>query len=750
MHLIVTRPQSDGEKLKARLTANGHTASVVPLLTIQTDDDAAAPDKSWQAIAVTSANALTALAGIGIPEKLKVTPVFAVGPASARLAGELGFTDIRQSDGDLIALQGLVKQDLKPADGPILYLTGKIRSGDLAADLRADGFSVERVELYEAVAARQLPANANKIIRSGKAEAVVLYSARTADIWGQLIKQSELQAEAAKLTHFCLSPAVAEKIRSALGPDVSVVVSGKPNDDSMLEIIDDTAANQSTNNATPGKGATMATRKTPSRKAKKSTRPTVIDAKATEVKSTDTIKPTPKDGAAPDATVTGKTTEKSKPADKDKGTGTASTRETSKGKPADAQATGASAPARKPSGKGKLITGALVATLLAGIAVGGYLYREHGAGLFGGTAPAIDVGAIEGQALEAIGTAKSASETAASALDQTKSLTDRISGLEQQLADAGNQTAAPDADTLATIKAASEAASSARSGVEALSAKTGEIETGMADVRKSVDNLKTALQTAASSGGGAGQADVNLKLDELAQRIGKLETAQAQPADDRVAGEVAALRDQLAAATARMEKLEDQLKAAIAAPKPAPRQSPGIDTTGIATQLAALSDMVNQGKPYQAELSALEETAGLTLSLPSLSANAASGIKTVDQLKQDLAGLKAGLDAAATSESSAAEGTSGWWNTITGKLSSVVKVRKIDGTGNWAEHLASAVTALDAGGPGAAITALDAGGTSAPEPVAAWIVDARKRQSADQELQKLPQIILGRLPAPAQ
>ncbi|MEO1160313.1 MAG: hypothetical protein AAFW74_07620, partial [Pseudomonadota bacterium] len=568
----------------------------------------------------------------------------------------------------------------------------------------------------------------------------------------------DVQASAAKLIHFCLSQAVAEKVRSALGSDVSVVVSGKPNDDSMLESIDDTAANQSINKATPGKGATMATRKTPSRKAKKSTRPTVIDAKATEVKPAETAKPatsqTRESGVRPDNKAAGKTAEKSRPAGKDKSSGTGKTtptaRDTSKEKPAGAQSAGGSAPAGKPSGKGKLITGVLAVALLAGIAVGGYLYREHGARLFGSTTPAIDVGAIEGQALEAIGSAKSASETAASALAETKSLTDRISGLEQQLTDAGNQTAAPDADTLATIKAASETASSARSGVAELTAKTSEIETGMADVRKSVDSLKTALQAAASTGGGAGQADVNLKFDELAQRIANLESAQAQPADDKVAGEVAALRDQLAAATARLTKLEDRLKAAIADPKPAPQQPAAIDTTRIAAQLATLSDMVNQGKPYQAELSALEETASLTLNLPALSANSSTGIKTVDELKQDLAGLKASLDAAATSESTAAEASSGWWGTITGKLSSVVKVRKIDGAGNWTEQVASAVAALDTGGLSAAITALDAGGTSAPEPVAAWIVAARKRHGADQELQKLPQIILGRLPAPAQ
>ena len=248
---------------------------------------------------------------------------------------------------------------------------------------------------------------------------------------------------------------------------------------------------------------------------------------------------------------------------------------------------------------------------------------------------------------------------------------------------------------------------------------------------------------------------MNLKFDELARRIARLETAPAPAQDDTLANEVAGLRDQLAAATANMQKLESKLEAALAAPKPdaaasaAPQPAP-IDTARIAAQLGALSGTVDQGKPYQAELSALQDTAKLTLNLPALTANATTGIATTAQLKQDLAGLQATLGAGSASETTAAPTSSGWWSTVTGKLSSVIKVRKTTGAVDWAEHVAAARAAIDTGGLGAAIAALDAGGASAPQPVADWIIAARKRQGADEELQKLPQIILGHLPAPVQ
>ncbi len=783
MHLILTRPLADGGRLKARLESMGHTASIVPLLTIKIDREAAIADKPWQAVAITSANALSALSVIGFRESLKAVPVFAVGPASASLARKTGFADVRQADGDLDALQKTMRQSLTPGKGPILYLTGQVRSGDLAASLGSAGFSVDRVELYDAVATTHLPSHAKKIIRSGKADGVVLYSARTADIWLQLVRQSGLQTKAERLVHFCLSPAVAEKIRSGPGRNVPVVISAKPGDDAMLQAIAGTASSLSAHTATPGKGATMANRKTPSRTARKPARPTVIDASATEVKSADTTGTAPSrtqtPGAAPDGADASKSPDKSaapgSSAKADTAADNAPSRDTPPDKPAVKPSPSGAAPAKKTTHRGKLLAGALAATLLAGIGAGGYLYREHGARLFGGTAAAIDVGAIEGQAMEAIGTAQSASNTASAALAETQALTQKIAGLEQQVNDVRNAAPAPGPQALEAINAASELAKSATSAVEAVSARAAELEAGLDDVRKSVADLKTALQSAADAGTGASQAEVNLKVAELSRRIDDLAAATPQP-DNTVSSEMAALRDQFAAASTRIEKLEtadpasgnedvsrqvsvlgellsaattrlSDLESRLAETGPQPV---AVDPGKIAAQLTALSDAVNQGKPYRAELDALQEDAKLALKLPALSANADTGIMTLAQLRQKLADLEASLDATAASQATGTGASTGLWDAITGRLASVVKVRKVTGSTDWSGHVAAAITALNAGGLDAAIAALDSGGTPAPADVAGWIIEARKRLAAGGELQELPQIILGHLPAPAQ
>ena len=213
-------------------------------------------------------------------------------------------------------------------------------------------------------------------------------------------------------------------------------------------------------------------------------------------------------------------------------------------------------------------------------------------------------------------------ESADTALARTKSLDEKIDGLEQQLGETRNSAATPDARTQATINAASELASSAKPDIAALSAKTGEIESGMTDIRSAVANLKSALQAAAGTGGGAGQADVNLKFDELAQRIAKLETIQAQPPDDTLADEVAALRDQLAAATENLENWRAGSKWLLPVRSPRSRHLPR-HRRQRSTRSGSPHNWQRCPTPsiratYQAELSALEDTAKLTLNLPAL------------------------------------------------------------------------------------------------------------------------------------
>ena len=86
-----------------------------------------------------------------------------------------------------------VAANFDPKNGPILYLSGAETSSNLRALLKASGFSVERVIIYDAVI--QTPPEIDRAL--AKANGVLLYSPRSARIWCDLMVRSGLEKQAA-------------------------------------------------------------------------------------------------------------------------------------------------------------------------------------------------------------------------------------------------------------------------------------------------------------------------------------------------------------------------------------------------------------------------------------------------------------------------------------------------------------------------------------------------------------------------
>src|ERR1019366_8272450 len=94
MRLLVTRPQPEADALARRLTGLGHTVLVQPLMSI-----ALAPEPEGMAqpaaLAITSGNAVKALAAWPRVGAWKGATVYAVGSATAAAARAAGFADVR-------------------------------------------------------------------------------------------------------------------------------------------------------------------------------------------------------------------------------------------------------------------------------------------------------------------------------------------------------------------------------------------------------------------------------------------------------------------------------------------------------------------------------------------------------------------------------------------------------------------------------------------------------------------------------
>ena len=101
-------------------------------------------DGPWDAILLTSVNALSAPSRWRRSGRSRALPVFAVGERTAQAAREQGFTDVTSAEGNVSDLADLVAARLTPP-ARLLYLAGEERAGDLAGALRAKGFAVETV-----------------------------------------------------------------------------------------------------------------------------------------------------------------------------------------------------------------------------------------------------------------------------------------------------------------------------------------------------------------------------------------------------------------------------------------------------------------------------------------------------------------------------------------------------------------------------------------------------------------------------
>ena len=99
MHVLITRPEGDGEALKAQIEQFDCRATLAPLISIVSEAIPFSAIAGATALIVTSRNALKALAASPALGAAMALPLYAVGPGTAALARDLGFKDIREGPG---------------------------------------------------------------------------------------------------------------------------------------------------------------------------------------------------------------------------------------------------------------------------------------------------------------------------------------------------------------------------------------------------------------------------------------------------------------------------------------------------------------------------------------------------------------------------------------------------------------------------------------------------------------------------
>ena len=229
MQLLVTRPEPDGERTAEALRARGHEVLLAPMLRMQAVD-CELPDEECAAVVITSANAARAIAGH--PQRARLTSLraFTVGRHTADAAHAAGFGDISSADGDKSDLAALIRMQLGAARGPLLYLAGEDRAGELdAREIR-----VRTVVVYRAVKAERLPVEIETALAEHSLDGVLHFSRRSAEAY---VACAARTGHALAPLHFCLAQAVSEPLVAAGATGIRIAL--RPEEAALLALVGD-------------------------------------------------------------------------------------------------------------------------------------------------------------------------------------------------------------------------------------------------------------------------------------------------------------------------------------------------------------------------------------------------------------------------------------------------------------------------------------------------------------------------------
>jgi uroporphyrinogen-III synthase len=211
MRALVTRPLADAGPLAEALAARGFEVMVEPMLDIVPLEGVVLSFEGVQGILATSANGIRALAA---NTERRDLPIWAVGPATAAAARQLGFSRVDEGHGDVVALADLVIAYADREAGALLHVAGSHLAGDLSARLEAQGFNVRRAVLYEARAAQVLSAELRDRLAARQIDIALFFSPRTAKTFVTLVTEAGLGGVCRSISVFALSPAVARELDS--------------------------------------------------------------------------------------------------------------------------------------------------------------------------------------------------------------------------------------------------------------------------------------------------------------------------------------------------------------------------------------------------------------------------------------------------------------------------------------------------------------------------------------------------------
>src|SRR5262249_6498227 len=149
-------------------------------------------------------------------------------------ARDTGFDHIHCAEGDKKDLVDLIVARYQQARGPLLYLAGEDRAGDLAADLAPHRLSVRTAVAYRAVKRERFPAAVEVRLARGALDAVLHFSRRSAEAYVDCATRAGILARALEPSHYCLSRQVAAPFAAA---GAATKVAPRPDEAALIDLV---------------------------------------------------------------------------------------------------------------------------------------------------------------------------------------------------------------------------------------------------------------------------------------------------------------------------------------------------------------------------------------------------------------------------------------------------------------------------------------------------------------------------------
>lgn len=216
--LLLTRPYEDSLSLASKLEALNIKTLISPVLTLQYFQDLVFPHTYFTAI-VTSRHAIRALALNNLERSI---PIIAVGDATAEMAEKLGFYRVSRGENTAKSLINFILEKV-PTSQPLVYAHGKTIKYYLHDILEEEGYSIQNLIVYDAVARTELSPDIMEALKTDQLTHVAFFSERSVNIFFQQIKNHGLENVIQSLEAIAFSQDIAQQLFGARWKTVHVL-----------------------------------------------------------------------------------------------------------------------------------------------------------------------------------------------------------------------------------------------------------------------------------------------------------------------------------------------------------------------------------------------------------------------------------------------------------------------------------------------------------------------------------------------